>query len=278
MPSWRHCGSECVKQQFPEAPGVWPGRGRRANSPAPNPDLRIVPLPDPQPQPPTTQRGLATASAEAGVPQGLASLDAVNLQAACRQWVFTLQSARARIGGSCAPPCAPGSGSLSTRLPLRTRNAVEVFLRMFLFRSPGQSRIPSAEFERRCELFRAGHWSGLLRESASAAAVPLGPRRGDFCDAQRARRAADLELFVWENCPLQDTPSPPMQPLADGSSDSVTQHGAPPLTLLCPNLCFGTPPLRPAAAPAGLPLLAQRPPRLGTRAIGRHQRAHPHPA
>ena len=195
------------------------GRGRRANSPAPNPD----PAP-PDPQPPATQRGLAAASAEAGVRQGLASLDAVDLQATCRQRVFTLQSAPARIRGALRTAMRTGLRlAVHPVAPEDAQRGWKFFClapRMFLFRSPGESRIPSAELERRCELFRAGHWPDLLRQSASAAAVPPSPRRGDPSDAQRARRAAALVRLGELSAAGHALTA---QPLAAGSSDTLAE-------------------------------------------------------
>ena len=219
---WRlpHC--ERVKQQFPEAPGVAAGDVDADAEPT-HPHLTHDPAP-PDPQPPATQRGLAAASAEAGVRQGLASLDAVDLQATCRQRVFTLQSAPARIRGALRT--AMRTGLRLAVHPVAPEDALrgwKLFClapRMFLFRSPGASRIPSTELERRCELFRAGHWPDLLRQSASAAAVPPSPRRGDPSDAQRARRAAALVRLGELSAAGHALTA---QPLAAGSSDTLAE-------------------------------------------------------
>ena len=127
---------------------------------------------------------------------GFASLDAVNLQACCRQRVLTLQSAPARIRGALRTALRTGLRlAVHPVAPEDAARGWKLFClapRMLLFRLPGESRIPSAELDRRCELFRAEHWSDLLRQSAAAAATVPGPPRTDPSDAQRARRAAAL--------------------------------------------------------------------------------------
>ena len=117
-------------------------------------------------QPPPTRRGQANATAEAGMRHGLASLDAVNLQASCRQLVLTLQSALRASAEHCAQHCAPAYVSLST--PEDAARGWRLFClapRMLLFRLPGESRIPSARLGRR---FKAREAKGTAWDSSNA--------------------------------------------------------------------------------------------------------------
>ena len=145
-------------------------------------------------------------------------------KATCRQRVFTLQSAPARIRGALRTAMRTGLRlAVHPVAPEDAQRGWKLFClapRMFPFRSPGESRIPSAELERRCELFRAGHWPDLLRQSASAAAVPPSPRRGDPSDAQRARRAAALVRLGELSAAGHALTA---QPLAAGSSDTLAE-------------------------------------------------------
>ena len=86
--------------------------------------------------------------------------------------------------------------------------------RMLLYRTPGESRIPPAELDRRCESFRAGHWADLLCQSADAAAADTGPRRTEPSDAQRARRAGELSAAGHALT---------AQPLATGTGDTLAE-------------------------------------------------------
>ena len=149
------------------APGRGSGRGRRGRGRGRGTAAPPDDLPPPDPQPPPTRRGQANATAEAGMRHGFASLDAVNLQACCRQRVLTLQSAPARIRGALRTALRTGLRlAVHPVAPEDAARGWKLFClapRMLLFRLPGESRTQSAELDRRCELFRAGHWSDLRR-------------------------------------------------------------------------------------------------------------------
>ena len=86
---------------------------------------------------PNTQCARAGAASEACL--GFAPLDAISLQTECRK----------RDG--LHPPCPDDD--------VRGWKLFTVALRMLLYRSAGESRVPQAELDRRLELFRAGHWA-----------------------------------------------------------------------------------------------------------------------
>ena len=89
------------------------GRGHRTTSnpqhpphPAPaEPPPPTVSDPPPGRAPTTTRRERAHALSEAGLRLGLASLDSVHLQSACRDRTLTLQSSPARARGALRTPC-----------------------------------------------------------------------------------------------------------------------------------------------------------------------------
>ncbi|CAE7242891.1 unnamed protein product [Symbiodinium sp. CCMP2592] len=124
----------------------------------------------------------------------------------------------------CVLHCAPAYGSQSTQQLPRMPRGVGSFSASLpacsWFRSPGESRIPPAELDRRCELFRAGQWSDLLRQSAAAAGTVPSPPRSDPSDAQRARRAAAL-VHIGELSAAGHALT--AQPLAAGTFDTLAE-------------------------------------------------------
>ena len=186
-----------------------PGRGRRgrgrghrttSNPPHPPHPAPAEPPPptvsDPPPgrAPATTRRERAHALSEAGLRLGLASLDSVHLQSACRERTFTLQSSPARARGALRTAMRTGLRLVvhptSPDDEVRGWKLFVLAPRMLLYRSPGEARVPPTELDRRVELFRAGRWNELLREASAAAAAPPSRQRGDpGTDEARAHRS-----------------------------------------------------------------------------------------
>ena len=175
------------------------GRGRGRQTPAAPPAEALEPNP-PEAAPSRsgttgTRRAQATAAAEAGLGLGLEALDAVDLQATCRERVLTLQTAPTRVRGSLRTAMRAGLRlAVHPSCPHDEARGWKLFClapRMLLYRSPGESRVPLAELDRRCDLFRAGRWVDLLREAAAAVSTPSS-RPDPAGEAARTRRATAL--------------------------------------------------------------------------------------
>ncbi|CAE7224957.1 unnamed protein product [Symbiodinium sp. CCMP2592] len=75
--------------------------------------------------------------------------------------------------------------------------------RMLLYRSPGDSRVPTAELDRRFDAFRAGLWTDLLREAAELLAAGNSDTLAELRDPQRRPHEPYAPL---PQAPLQHNP------------------------------------------------------------------------
>ena len=128
----------------------------------------------------TTASQRRVLSAEAAFQAGLPTLDAIDLVATLRKRVSTLRTAfRAGLQLVADDSFADSS--------LRVRKLFYLAARMLLHRTPAEARIPTAELERRCELFRRGEWLCLLT-AAGAARLRLEAACGrwDACSREPA--------------------------------------------------------------------------------------------
>ncbi|CAE7215665.1 unnamed protein product [Symbiodinium sp. KB8] len=112
---------------------------------------------------------LQVLSAEAAFHAGLQTLDAVDLAATLRKRVLTLQSVPVQVRSTLRAAFRAGlqlvADESSAESTLRGWKLFYLAARMLLHRAPAKARIPTAELERRCELFRRG------RADAPAAVV-----------------------------------------------------------------------------------------------------------
>ncbi|CAE7683973.1 unnamed protein product [Symbiodinium sp. CCMP2592] len=181
------------------------GRGRHASSPpAASPPAPASAPGDGHDGPPlasqapalTTAAQRRVSAAESGLLTGLASLDGVDLQETLQQRVLTLQGVPARLRGALRTALRAGLQLIADReSPAQELRGWKLFClapRMLLQRSSGESLIPPAELDRRCDLFARGAWPELL-QLASGSAAPRS-RTGMPTDdlAARASRATAL--------------------------------------------------------------------------------------
>ncbi|CAE6950253.1 unnamed protein product [Symbiodinium sp. CCMP2592] len=144
----------------------------------------------------TTAAQRRVSAAESGLLTGLASLDGVDLQDILQQRVLTLQGVPARLRGALRTALHAGLQLIADReSPAQELRGWKLFClapRMLLQRSSGESLIPPAELDRRCDLFARGVWPELL-QLASGSAAPRS-RTGMPTDdlAARASRATAL--------------------------------------------------------------------------------------
>ncbi|CAE7314420.1 unnamed protein product [Symbiodinium sp. CCMP2592] len=181
------------------------GRGRHASSPpAASPPAPASAPGDGHDGPPlasqapalTTAAQRRVSAAESGLLTGLASLDGVDLQDTLQQRLLTLQGVPARLRGALRTALRAGLQLIADReSPAQELRGWKLFClapRMLLQRSSGESLIPPAELDRRCDLFARGVWPELL-QLASGSAAPRS-RTGMPTDdlAARASRATAL--------------------------------------------------------------------------------------
>ena len=130
----------------------------------------------------STRRAQATAAVEAGLGLGLATLDAVDLQATCRQRVLTLQTAPARV-----------RGSLRTALQTGLRLTVHPSCMMMRYAVSNFSASRPSSHCRARQALRSfpscGRWADLLCEATAAVAATPSCRPDAAGEAVRARRA-----------------------------------------------------------------------------------------
>ena len=93
---------------------------------------------------------------------------------------------------------------------------------MLLHRAPAEARIPTAELERRCELFRRGEWPCLLAAAEAALRTPEADSlRASRTEVEaRAARATALVHLGELSAAARALVS---QPLAPGSSDTLQE-------------------------------------------------------
>ena len=176
--------------------------GRRAHSRVPSNAEDVGPVPEADP--PAPERSTASQrrvlSAEAAFHAGLQTLDAVDLAATLRKRVLTLQRVPVQVRSTLRTAFRAGlqlvADETSAESTLRGWKLFYLAARMLLHRAPAEARIPTAELERRCELFRRGEWPCLL---AAAEAAPRTPKadslpasfphrsRSPRCEGHRAR-------------------------------------------------------------------------------------------
>ncbi|CAE7682502.1 unnamed protein product, partial [Symbiodinium microadriaticum] len=115
-------------------------------------------------------------SAEAAFHAGLQTLDAVDLAATLRKRVLTLQSVPVQVRSTLRAAFRAGlqlvADESSAESTLRGWKLFYLAARMLLHRAPAKARIPTAELERRCELFRRGEWPCLLAAAEAALRTP----------------------------------------------------------------------------------------------------------
>ena len=133
-------------------------------------------------------------AAENGLLTGLASLDAVDLQDTLHQRVLTLQGVPTRLRGPLRTAFRAGLQLIADReSPVQELRGWKLFClapRMLLHRSGGDSLIPPAELDRRCDLFARGAWPELLSAGSAASRPRSAAPRDDL--AARAARATAL--------------------------------------------------------------------------------------
>ena len=179
------------------------GRGRGPREPrpqdddaqAPNQDERpsaaagpVEPLQEaPRPRPGRVRRSDVAAD---GMWRGFCSLDAVAFQAVCQTRVLTLQAAPWRTRSTLRAAMRYGlQRAVHPQDPeIEGRGWKFFFLapRMLLYRAPGESSVPAAELDRRCEAFRAGQWAELLEQASATLSGAHG--RGLFAGCSRPPR------------------------------------------------------------------------------------------
>ena len=151
----------------------------------------------------TTASQRRVLSAEAAFQAGLPTLDAIDLVATLRKRVSTLRTAfRAGLQLVADDSFADSS--------LRERKLFYLAARMLLHRTPAEARIPTAELERRCELFRRGEWLCLLT-AAGAARLRLEAACGrwDACSREPAplpRLLRSAQLHGQPGCSAVERP------------------------------------------------------------------------
>ena len=151
----------------------------------------------------TTASQRRALSAEAAFQAGLPTLDAIDLVATLRKRVSTLRTAfRAGLQLVADDSFADSS--------LRERKLFYLAARMLLHRTPAEARIPTAELERRCELFRRGEWLCLLT-AAGAARLRLEAACGrwDACSREPAplpRLLRSAQLHGQPGCSAVERP------------------------------------------------------------------------
>ncbi|OLP76330.1 132 kDa protein [Symbiodinium microadriaticum] len=133
-------------------------------------------------------------AAETGLLTGLASFDAVDLQDTLHQRVLTLQGVPTRLRGALRTAFRAGLQLIADReSPVQELRGWKLFClapRMLLHRSGGDSLIPPAELDRRCDLFARGAWPELLSAGSAASRPRSAAPRDDL--AARAARATAL--------------------------------------------------------------------------------------
>ena len=135
----------------------------------------------------------AVAPAESGLLTGLASLDGVDLQDTfLHQRVLTLQGVPARLRGALRTALRAGLQLIADSAGAAGLEAF-IFLapRMLCQRSDGDSLIPPAELDRRCDLFARGAWPQRRGAGCSCKGGRLGCER-------RAVMAVSLRKKVGE--------------------------------------------------------------------------------
>ena len=71
---------------------------------------------------------------------------------------------------------------------------------MLLHRAPAEARIPTAEPERRCELFRRGEQPCLFAAAEAALRTPEPDSERAARTEVEARAARATALVTWESC------------------------------------------------------------------------------
>ena len=186
--------------------------------------------PVPEADPPAPERSTASQrrvlSAEAAFHAGLQTLDAVDLAATLRKRVLTLQSVPVQVRSTLRTAFRAGlqlvADETSAESTLRGWKLFYLAARMLLHRAPAEARIPTAELERRCELFRRGEWPCLLAAAEAALRTPEADSlRASRTEVEaRAARATALVHLGELSAAARALVS---QPLAPGSSDTLQE-------------------------------------------------------
>ncbi|CAE7607217.1 unnamed protein product [Symbiodinium sp. CCMP2592] len=210
-------------------------RGRGAREPPPPPADHLLASQgearaDPEP-PSTAQRAQVlharhSSAAADSMLRGLLSLDAVSLQGQCQTRVLTLQAAPSRTRGTLRAAMRYGLRCIvNPETPEHEVRGWKLFClapRMLLHRSPGQSSVPAAELDRRCELFRAGDWADLLEQAAGCVAGAPSSQQGRSppSDGARAHRAPALVHLDELSAASRALTA---EPLAPGNDDTLAE-------------------------------------------------------
>ena len=165
-------------------------------------------------------------SAEAAFRAGLQSLDAIDLAATLRRRILTMQSVPVQMRSTLRTAFRAGlqlvADASSADSALRGWKLFYFAARMLLHRAPGETRVPAAELDRRCELFRRGDRPCLLAaaEAAMRSSEPAATRT-DRTDAKA--RAARATAFVHLGELSAAARALLSEPLAPGSPDTLRE-------------------------------------------------------